>query len=252
MKKIVLPSQRVGITEAGDPAFNLDLFDNLYRANIIITKNLTDALISRLIKNSKNVILHLTCTGHGGTELEPNVPAPEITKMQLQKLLSSGFPASHVVLRIDPIIPTVAGRKTAFYVTAIFAGMGITRLRFSIIDMYNHVKERFIRKNITIPFKTFHASLSARQTTWEMLSMVATRYGYELEACGEPDIPSISCVSQKDIEILGLQDKIILEASAEQRKTCKCPANKSELIRKGQPHRCEHKCLYCFWKDKKE
>ena len=33
-------SQRVGITEAGEVSFNLEVFDNLYEANIIITKSL--------------------------------------------------------------------------------------------------------------------------------------------------------------------------------------------------------------------
>lgn len=249
MKKYIYPSQRVGVTEAGDPAFNLDLFDNLYRANIIITKNLTDTMIERLVKNSRSVILHLTCTGHGGTVMEPNVPAPETTRMQLQKLLSAGFPVSQVVLRIDPVIPTSAGRRTAYYVAALFAGLGITRLRFSILDMYKHVKDRFVQQGVSVPYSSFHASEAARKTTSDGIVAIARRYGYEVESCGEPDLPPTPCLSQKDIDILGLTDKITLEASAEQRKTCGCPANKSELIRKGRPHRCEHKCLYCFWKD---
>ncbi|MBQ8482858.1 MAG: DUF1848 family protein [Bacteroidales bacterium] len=252
MKKIILPSQKVGITEAGDPVFNLDIFDNLYRANIIITKNLTDSMIERLVKNSRSVILHMTCTGHGGTMLEPNVPAPEVTRMQMQKLLDAGFPASHVVLRIDPILPTVSGRKTAYYVAALFAGLGITRLRYSILDMYPHVKARLSKQDMPVPYTTFHASYAARKATWEGIAAVGARYGYTVEACGEPDLPPTPCLSQKDIDILGLRDKIFLESSAGQRKTCGCPANKSELIRKGRPHRCEHKCVYCFWKDKEE
>ena len=46
-------SQRVGITEAGEVSFNLEVFDNLYEANIIITKRLTDALIDKLVDNYK-------------------------------------------------------------------------------------------------------------------------------------------------------------------------------------------------------
>ena len=44
-----------------------------------------------------------------------------------------------------------------------------------------------------------------------------------------------------------LTDKITLEGSAEQRKSCGCPANKSELL-KIRPHQCENKCLYCYWR----
>ena len=253
MKKYIHPSQRVGITEAGDPAFNLDLFDNLYRANIIITKNLTDAMIGKLVQHKDSIILHLTCTGHGGTALEPNVPKPEQNRVQLVKLLQAGFPASHVVLRIDPIIPTTQGREVAYYVAALFANLGITRLRFSVLDMYNHVQKRFKENNMMIPYSSFHASLTSRTIILKGLQIVGKKYGYEIESCGEPDfdshLPSVSCLSQKDINILGLQDEIKLEASSQQRKTCSCPANKSELIRKGRPHRCQHQCLYCFWKD---
>lgn len=38
-------NQNIGITEAGEIAFNLDAFNNLYDCNIIITKRLTDKLI---------------------------------------------------------------------------------------------------------------------------------------------------------------------------------------------------------------
>lgn len=77
----------------------------------------------------------------------------------------------------------------------------------------------------------------------------AEECGYEtVEACGEPGIDSIPCLSQKDIDILGLTDEIVLEGSAKQRKSCGCPANKTSLF-KGKPERCLHKCLYCYWKD---
>ena len=75
----------------------------------------------------------------------------------------------------------------------------------------------------------------------------AVLYGYkDVEICGEPGFESQPCISQKDVDILGLTDKIQLEGSKEQRSSCGCPANKKELI-KGKPHRCEHNCLYCFW-----
>ena len=68
-------SQRVGITEAGEISFNLEAFDNLYDANIIITKRLTDNLIDKLVENSNKCILHLTVTGFGGSKIEPFTPS---------------------------------------------------------------------------------------------------------------------------------------------------------------------------------
>ena len=79
MKEKVDITQQVGITESGEIAFNLEAFDNLRNANIIITKRLTDKLIEKLIENKDKIILHLTCTGMGGTKIEQLVPTLDVT-----------------------------------------------------------------------------------------------------------------------------------------------------------------------------
>ena len=58
-----------------------------------------------------------------------------------------------------------------------------------------------------------------------------------------------ACLSQKDVDILGITNEIILEGNADQRKTCSCPSNKKQLFHGEKPKPCEHKCLYCYWKD---
>ena len=225
-------TQRCGITEAGEIAFNLSAFDNLYDCNIIITKRLTDKLIEKLI---------------GSTVLEPFVPTIEQTHEKFLQLIEKGFPISQVVLRIDPCIPTEKGKQTMINVIEAFKGDKITRVRFSILDMYKHVKERFTDKGLPIPYDTFHAPLQDRLEIYEILKAYGSNFNFDVEVCGEPDIESISCLSQKDIDILGLKEKITLVGNKEQRKSCHCPANKTELLR-GKPHRCENSCLYCFWK----
>lgn len=255
-KKIKLPKdQRIGTCEAGEIAFNLDAFDRLYDGNIIITKRLTNKVIEKLIEHKDKIILHLTCTGMGGTRIEPLVPKIEETLAKLKQLIEGGFPLSHIVLRIDPIIPTDKGVNTAIQVLATFSDIGIERVRLSFLDMYKHVQSRFKKEEIMIPeiYKgngdtvNFHASLEKRIEKLKQIEDYAKAVGYSsVEVCGEPGIESTSCLSQKDIDILGLTDKITLEGSAEQRKSCGCPANKSELL-KVRPHQCENKCMYCYW-----
>ena len=80
--------QRIGITEAGEVSFDLSVFDRLYKGNIIITKRLTDKLIDKLVEHKDKIILHLTCTGYGGTVLEPLVPTVEQTYDKFKKLIS--------------------------------------------------------------------------------------------------------------------------------------------------------------------
>lgn len=138
--------------------------------------------------------------------------------------------------------------ETATSVLRLFGGLGIDRVRFSFLDNYKHVKKRFEKEGINQLYDgKFHAPLEVRKEYAKKFEEVAYECGFKsVEACGEPGIESISCVSQKDIDILGLTDSIILEGSAEQRESCNCPANKSELL-KVRPHQCEHKCLYCYW-----
>lgn len=124
----------------------------------------------------------------------------------------------------------------------------ITRVRFSILDMYKHVKERFTDKGLPIPYETFHAPLKDRMEIYDILKQYADKFDFDVEVCGEPGIESISCLSQKDIDILGLTNKIILVGNKEQRNSCHCPANKTELL-KVKPHQCNNQCLYCFWKN---
>ncbi len=240
--------QYIGITETSDPCFHLELFDNLFKANIIVSKNISNKLIDKLIEHKNKCILHCTCTGMGGTKIEPFVPEIEQTAKQIKKLIDNGFPAEQIVLRIDPIIPTEKGVNTAINVIETFKELGIKRLRMSFLDMYKHVKERFIDINIKIPYETFHADLKTRKEAFEKLSNKATECGFTIiQTCGEPGFDSTPCISQMDVDILGLTNEIILEGNKEQRTHCSCPANKKELI-KDKPHQCNHKCLYCFWK----
>ena len=240
---------RIGTTESGEIAYNLDAFDRLYKGNIIITKRLTDKLIHKLIGNSDKIIFHCCVTGMGSTRIEPFVPTPQKTLEKLHKLLDGGFPTSHIVLRIDPIVPTRKGVETAMGVLRLFRGLGIKRVRISFLDNYKHVRERFKEIGVELYNGEFHAPLKERLKCLTAIKYCAEECGYEtVEACGEPGIDSIPCLSQKDIDILGLTDEIVLEGSAKQRKSCGCPANKTSLF-KGKPERCLHKCLYCYWKD---
>lgn len=237
----------VGITETGDPAFNLEIFDNLCEANIIITKRLTTKLIEKLVEHKDKCVLHLTCTGLGGSKLEPLVPTTEETFKKFTELIEKGFPVKQVVLRVDPIIPTKKGRATALNVFKMFKDSGITRIRYSSFDMYPHVKERFKESEIPLPFETFHADKLLINAIVNVVNTAAFMMGATAEACGEPGIESTGCISQKDIEILGLEDKIKLVGNADQRSSCLCGGNKIQLIKK-KPSRCENMCLYCFWK----
>ena len=239
-------SQMIGITESSEVSFNLDVFDRLYNGNIIITKRLTNKLIDKLVEYKDKIILHFTVTGYGSTVLEPFVPSLEISRKKFGQLLDKGFPIDHCVLRIDPCIPTKKGLETMCKVVESFSDTGIKRVRFSVLDMYDHVKKRFNESGIELPYETFHAPLEDRKKMYDVLCELGKKYGFAVEVCAEPGIESVSCLSQKDIDILGLTDKIKLVGNKGQRSNCGCPSNKTSLF-KTKPERCLQKCLYCFW-----
>ena len=242
-------NQYWGITENCDPAFNLEVFDNLYKGNTIITKRLTNKLIEKLVEHQDKIILHLTCTGSGGTIIEPFVPSTEQNYEKCKQLINSGFPVSHIVLRTDPVIPTDKGIETASKVIRMFSNLGIKRVRWSSMDMYNHVKERFKEAGIALPYDSFHAPANMIRKAHNAIKSLCDGYNIELECCGEGLFKGTPCLSQKDVDILGLTNEITLEGNAEQRKTCSCPSNKKQLFHGSKPKPCEHKCLYCYWKD---
>lgn len=238
--------QQVGITETGEIAFNLETFDNLRSANIIITKRLTNGLIEKLIECKDKCILHLTCTGMGGSVIEPLVPTLDETLSKFDDLITAGFPIAQVVLRIDPIIPTPKGVQTALNVIKSFINdYPIPRIRWSSLDMYEHVKDRFKEKKYTLPYETFHADQNKINGLYSVLYGICFVNDISLEACGEEGY-NTPCISQKDLDILGITD-IQLIGSAKQRTMCSCPQNKIQIL-KQKPSQCENNCLYCFWK----
>jgi hypothetical protein len=182
----------------------------------------------------------------GGSELEPFVPKLETTRKKFGELIEKGFPIEQCVLRIDPCVPTKRGIETMCGVVRQFSDTGIKRVRFSVLDMYEHVKKRFKEKGLEIPYETFHAPLEVRRKMYDVLVGLGQKYNFEVESCAEPGIESVPCLSQKDIDILGLTDRITLVGNKGQRSNCSCPSNKTSLF-ETKPERCLQKCLYCFW-----
>lgn len=229
----------IGVTECADPGLDFGWVKNLLPANIIISKNINDRLIKEVLAHKKNIILHVTCTGLGGSVLEKNVPNHTYTYSQVIKLLEAGFPSEQIVLRVDPIIP---GHTDVIEpVLEEFEGL-VKRCRYSFLDMYQHVKVRFQEANIELPYESFNAPFQLQRQVGEVLK----KYDYEYESCAENTSHKLGCASYKDLQILGIKDYQIPSNARQQRSTCSC-LPKKQLLPFGT--KCNHKCLYCFWKD---
>jgi DNA repair photolyase len=234
---------KVGVTERGDAGIDFSWADKLLDVNIIISKNLNDSLISLLLKNKPKIIFHMTCTGMGGTVIEPNVPGLVSTYWNVMRLIESGFPPRQIVLRVDPIVPTMKGIFTADRVLRNFVDSGVKRVRYSFLDMYPHVADRFAKADVKIPYTSFCAPQRMIEDALKMLSNWESIY--EFEACTENTPHQLGCISKKDFDILGINyDPAV---GGFQRPGCLCIAGKTELL--TSKRRCPNGCLYCYWRD---
>lgn len=272
---------KIGITEAGDASIDYSWVEKLKTMDmaILITKNITDKFIEEILKVKDKVVLHATCTGYGGTVIEPNVPVYTKQLDAVKKLISLGFPKKQIVVRIDPIIPTAKGCKKVEDIVKYIAG-DIKRFRISVIDNYNHVKERFRTAKLPVLFNgNFQASVEDFQRVDRLLHDLKLQYDVSFESCAEvmlKETKQIGCVSVQDVQMFGLViDENTLKNN---RKNCLCIAGKTELLR-HKPYgfcnkfkipdipnascgignnckECEHHtfygcpnaCLYCYWK----
>lgn len=246
----------VGITETYDPCFVDDWETRLLKANIIISKELNDEMVAKLVAVQGNVIFHHTVTGQGGTALEPGVQAPETEFQQFVKLLDSGFCPSHYVLRLDPIVLINAEtQENISRVLELWSPMASKfpdskiRCRISIVDMYRHARDRIRNAGIDIFYDQFRAPDAVFRRAEKILS--AHTETFRFECCAEPslDFPGLvhcGCASIEDIRILGLDPGEYGKPEKKQRNDCMCILKKQILGRK--PGQCPHRCLYCFWK----
>ena len=272
---------KIGITEAGDPAFDYSWVAKMEDMDmgILITKNITDKFIEEILKVKDKVILHATCTGYGGTVLEKNVPDYKWQLDQVKKLISMGFPREQIVIRVDPVIPTYKGFGNLMKVVS-YIHNDVKRFRVSVLDNYKHVQERFQKNGLPVLYGgNFQASKEEFDNMNSVLRQLRNNYGVTFESCAEvylTEAERIGCVSQKDLGLFGLkQDATELKG---QRKTCLCIAGKTEMLthkRYGKCKKfgiddslggscgvgnncktCEHHevygcpnaCLYCYWR----
>jgi DNA repair photolyase len=251
---------KIGITERGDAGINLSWVNKVNQVDgmILITKNITKMFslnVLDLHRKGYKIIVHCTCTGYGGTELEPGVPNYQQQLFALASLIHEGFPAENCVLRIDPIFPSEKGMSKLHKVLSYFGSLntGVTRIRVSVVDEYNHVKQRYAKRGWTPLYQGFQADDTQLNLVIKNLAMYPQRY----EICAENRMYQLSldkypylfevagCISNKDLEIMDIP-VLEMAVNPQNRTGCHCLSCKYELFEKRQP--CPHRCVYCFWK----
>lgn len=253
---------RIGITEAGDAGLDLTWANKLNTVDraVVITKCPTSDFVDAVLEHRDKIMIHITCTGYGGSVLEPNVPKWPQVFDTASNFVRWGFPQEKMVVRVDPIIPTDKGLDKALRVIEAFMEMHFNRFRVSVIDMYQHVRDRFLAAGLPLPYGErfgpsraqlgeVDAMLREAGAYWQ--NNVSPDYGpLRIESCAEPGLREAipcGCISSHDFELFGL-DLEDTDCGGRQRPRCMCYSGKVELLRHKMP--CSHGCLYCYWKSK--
>ena len=247
-----LTKLKIGITERGDPSLDFSWVEKVDTVDgvILITKNLTDKVIECVKPNLEKFIFHITCTGYGGTVVEPNIPHFRHQLEQAKKLIDLGVPVERVVIRVDPIIPTDKGMLTAGKVFLNAHQMGFKRYRISVMDAYPHVRERMRAIGIEPPYgDNFTAPAEMFENVDSVVRQLKKIYpDCIFESCAEgklTETEKTGCVSEKDLDLLGISHDNVDNAGY-QRKGCLCCSAKTELL--SEKKQCPYKCLYCYWR----
>lgn len=267
---------KIGITERGDAACSLIWVEECRKRNVdgavIITKRLTDAVKSNLLdlyKDGFPLMLHATITGWGGTYLEPGVWDYKQSVDSLKGLIDAGFPASHVVIRIDPMFPTLSGVRKVKEVMAYMQEKGLfskgngIRLRMSIYDEYPHVRQRLADLGLKpmyggsfyAPKQMMNYLAQNLKSIREELNALPDTFVPVFATCAEDDIVKKfpddfvvqGCISETDLKLMELACPENVFENIQHRKGCHCLSVKTELLTKRKP--CPHNCIYCYWKN---
>lgn len=241
---------KIGVTERGDAATDLSWVAKLPTVDgcVVITKNPTHPKVHEaLLENAHKCMLHATITGWGSSAIEPNVPTWDKSVLAVANLVSRGFPISHVVIRVDPIMPWNV--TPSYNVVCSAYKFGFRRFRFSVLDTYPHMTERFHTAGLGTPSDLGISKAEGIARVNDMIAKLRAQYpDITIECCAEPTLNAehCGCVSQKDLQILGLPCDNIDQVGY-QRPACLCYSGKTELLTNKK--RCPHQCLYCYWRD---
>ncbi len=225
---------------------------------ILITKRMSKTFNDLVLACTKPVIVHCTCTGNGGTWIEPAAPDYKTQLGYLKDLINTGFPMDRTVLRIDPIIPTPEYLKSAENVLTyvLEQNIPIKRIRFSLLDQYPHVSKRLqaLGKPVFYPDKNGKNQFQPPHPMKEAAMAMLMKYPFTFETCAEdwaakahPDrFVATGCVGPTDLTAMGLSMPENKFTNPQGRSGCHCLGIKAEMLNRREP--CPNKCVYCYWK----
>ena len=217
-------------------------------------------------------LVHFSITGLGGTKWEPGVMKPDDLLDRIGEFIKDGLDPKSVTVRIDPIVPGVTTPAMVRHIMERAVGMGIRRIRFSVLDAYPAIIKAMRDRgydfdangyvddtknpvrDIKTPYGRLikggipkHATFERRHGIAAMMKRLADEFGITLGSCAEANlgvegITHEGCLSTTAVaQMLGTE---IAESKSGQRLACSCFGGKVDAL--SYDHRCGSACVYCY------
>ncbi len=217
---------------------------------VIWTKNprnmIAEGELRRVLKNYRQIFVHLTITGMGAGEFEPMTSPWEETVAMIRPLVDLTGDPRRIAWRFDPILEAESSKETygnfALFPTlaSAIASFGIETCRVSWVSPYRKVVARLAKKGWRLKSR----DPETRKKQAEELETIASRNGMRVFFCSMEGFPVSKCI---DGAFLSDIHPDRLSASRErakgQRPLCGC----TESLDIGwYSLRCRQGCLYCY------
>jgi hypothetical protein len=202
--------------------------------------------LNSILSSYRQLYVHLTITGMGGGDFEPNIPSWKEIVAMLGPLVELTKTPERIAWRFDPILEAERdGEK--FSNRALFpvlageiASWGIKRCRLSWVSPYRKVVTRMGQRG----WRLIHQTEDEKKAQADEFEAVADRLGIALDFCSVAGFPNSRCI---DGNMLNRVHPDGLRCSQErakgQRELCGCTKS---LDIGWYTDRCRHGCLYCY------
>ncbi len=217
---------------------------------LVVWTKFPETLVSRpyrdVLSRYDQVYCHITITGLGGTELEPNVPRPQEALGALAALAEFVGSPARVRVRPDPLVVLCRQGKILTNITAAetiirqAARLGIAVFSTSFMETYPKVTARLKKHG----FEIVPLSQQDRRRVIRGLAQSAAGESAALHTCAVPGFPPSKCI---DGELLARLHPAKLPCRADkaagQRPLCGC----THSVDIGwYSMTCRSGCLYCY------
>lgn len=217
---------------------------------VIWTKNplplIHNNFLRKKIEQYRQIFIHVTVTGMGGSKFEPHIPSSETILDELPRLIQLIGNPDRLTWRFDPIVHLKQGDQKysniSFFpeLSAAFARHGISSVKISWLSLYKKV----IRNLKKIGWEPEDISLEKKKEEARNLEKITEARNQKIDYCCVEGFPVSRCIDGMRLgELHPDHIQCSVKRARGQRALCGC----TESIDIGWYNQtCLHGCVYCY------